>query len=51
MMAYIGTKGYFIAKLKEKGIRKHPVELRKLESYKTAIVRNLYFDVYKEENK
>lgn len=48
-MAYIGSKGYFISKLKEKGIRRHPVELRKLESYKTAILRNLYFDVYKDE--
>lgn len=44
-MAHVGTKGYYIAKLKEKGITKHPVDQRKLESYKTHVVANLYFEL------
>lgn len=43
-MAYPGSKGWYISKLKEKGITKHPVELKKLELYKTFVVRNLYLD-------
>ncbi|GAA2705124.1 DUF2639 domain-containing protein [Cytobacillus oceanisediminis] len=41
-MAYQGAKGWYIQKLREKGITKHPVELRKLELYKTFVVKKLY---------
>ncbi|MBP2239450.1 hypothetical protein J2Z40_000003 [Cytobacillus eiseniae] len=48
-MAYKGSKGWYIQKLKEAGIRKHPVDLRKLELYKTYIVRNLYLEMEKKQ--
>ncbi|PLS17078.1 DUF2639 domain-containing protein [Bacillus sp. M6-12] len=41
-MAYQYSKGWFIQQLKAVGITKHPIERRKLESYKTYILRNLY---------
>lgn len=41
-VAYQGSKGWYIQKLREKGITKHPVELRKLELYKTFVVKKLY---------
>lgn len=44
-MAYKGSKGWYIQELKEAGIRKHPIELKKLEQYKTYIVRNLYLEL------
>ncbi|MDQ0273707.1 DUF2639 domain-containing protein [Cytobacillus purgationiresistens] len=44
-MAYQGSKGWYIAKLKEWGIAKHPIELRKLELYKTYVIRKIYMDV------
>lgn len=37
----IGTKGWYISELKKLGIAKY--EGRKLETYKTHIVANLYF--------
>ena len=43
-MAYQGSKGWYVQQLKQIGITKHPVELKKLELYKTFVVRNLYFD-------
>lgn len=49
-MAFKGSKGWYIQKLKEAGIRKHPVDLRKIELYKTYVVRNLYLDILKKEN-
>lgn len=42
-MAHQGSKGWYITKLKEVGISKHPQERRKLEHYKTAVLANLYF--------
>ncbi|MFS0646140.1 DUF2639 domain-containing protein [Siminovitchia sp. 179-K 8D1 HS] len=41
-MAYRFSKGWFIARLKEKGIRYHPEKRKKLELYKTHELRNLY---------
>lgn len=41
-MSYIGSKGWYVAKLKELGVTKHPIERRKLELYKTYILRQLY---------
>lgn len=35
-MAYFGSKGWLIQQLKEAGIRYHPVERKKLETYRTA---------------
>jgi hypothetical protein len=43
-MAYQGSKGWYVQKLKEAGITKHPVELRKIELFKTFVLRNLYFE-------
>ena len=49
-MAHLYSKGWFIQKLKEANITE--LEGRKLESYKTYIVRNLYFQLVEEnENK
>ena len=44
-MAYQGSKGWYIARLKEEGIFKHPIDLLKLELYKTFEVRKIYLDV------
>ncbi|MFT4413014.1 DUF2639 domain-containing protein [Fredinandcohnia humi] len=44
-MAYPGSKGWYVKVLKENGIYQHPVERKKLETYKTAILRRLYFDL------
>lgn len=41
-MSYIGSKGWYVAKLKELGVTKHPIERRKLELYKTYVLRQLY---------
>ncbi|RST73136.1 DUF2639 domain-containing protein [Siminovitchia acidinfaciens] len=41
-MVYIYSKGWYIARLKEKGIRFHPETKKKLELYKIYVVRNLY---------
>ncbi|MDQ0197692.1 YflJ family protein [Neobacillus ginsengisoli] len=43
-MAYQGSKGWYIQKLKQAGITKHPVEHRKIELYKTFVVRNLFLE-------
>lgn len=37
----VGTKGWYISKLKEMGITKH--EGRKLEKFKTHVIANIYF--------
>jgi hypothetical protein len=47
-VAYQGSKGWYIQKLKEMGINKHPVDSRKIELYKTYIVRNLYIEALKK---
>jgi hypothetical protein len=50
-MAYQGSKGWYIQQLKHAGITKHPIEHRKIELYKTYIVRNLYLEiVFKQKN-
>ncbi|MFB6466159.1 DUF2639 domain-containing protein [Cytobacillus sp. Hz8] len=36
-MAYPGSKGWYVQKLKELGVSKHPVDRKKLELYKTYI--------------
>jgi hypothetical protein len=41
-MAYFGSKGWLVQQLKEAGIRRHPAERKKLETYKTAILYGLY---------
>lgn len=43
-MAFKGSKGWYVQQLKQMGITKHPVELKKLELFKTFILRNLYFE-------
>ncbi|MGR3764690.1 DUF2639 domain-containing protein [Rossellomorea sp. NS-SX7] len=43
-MSYQYSKGWYIKELKKLGINYHPVEKRKLENYKTFVVRNLYFE-------
>ncbi|MBM7692507.1 hypothetical protein JOC77_001937 [Peribacillus deserti] len=44
-MAYTYSKGWFIQQLKEMGVSKHPVERKKLELYRTHILRNLYSEL------
>lgn len=46
-MAHLYSKGWFIQRLKEANITK--LDGRKLESYKTYIVRNLYFQLVAEK--
>lgn len=43
-MAYPGSKGWYVKQLKENGILHHPVDRKKLETYKTAELRRLYFE-------
>jgi hypothetical protein len=42
IMAFKGSKGWYVQELKKVGITRHPVELRKLETYKTSIIRSIY---------
>lgn len=42
LMAHLGSKGWLVQQLKDVGITHHPVELRKLETYKTSILYGLY---------
>jgi len=51
VMAYTYSKGWLIKQLKERGIRKHPIEQKKLELYKTFIVRQLYLLAIENEKK
>ena len=46
---HIYSKGWFLQQLKARGITKHPIEQRKLEAYKTYIIRNLYQEVIEME--
>ncbi|MED4402615.1 YflJ family protein [Metabacillus fastidiosus] len=48
-MAYFGTKGWYIKELKALGMTKHPIERRKLELYKTYVVRNFYIEAVAEK--
>ncbi|MDQ0226081.1 YflJ family protein [Metabacillus niabensis] len=43
-MAYPGSKGWFVQQLKSKGINRHPIDRRKIELYKTSVLRGLYYD-------
>ncbi|GAB6454643.1 MULTISPECIES: YflJ family protein [Bacillus cereus group] len=47
-MAYFGSKGWYVQQLRALGITKH--EDRKLESYRTHILANLYH-THMEEKK
>jgi hypothetical protein len=51
LLAYKYSKGWFLAQLKAKGITKHPAERRKLESYKTYVVRKLYEELIESDSK
>ncbi|MGE6260338.1 DUF2639 domain-containing protein [Heyndrickxia sporothermodurans] len=50
-MAYKYSKGWYVKKLKEWGIRYHPIGRKKLELYKTWVVRNLYNEYKLMKNK
>lgn len=50
-MAYEYSKGWFIQQLKAAGISYHPIEKKKLELYKTYILRRLYDDLQKNHKK
>ncbi|MCL6585603.1 MAG: YflJ family protein [Anoxybacillus sp.] len=41
-MTHVGSKGWLVQQLKEAGIYRHPVERKKLETYKAAILYGLY---------
>ncbi|MDQ0230072.1 DUF2639 domain-containing protein [Metabacillus malikii] len=43
-MAYPGSKGWFVQQLKANGISRHPSEKRKIELYKSYILRGLYHE-------
>lgn len=45
---YIGTKGWYVDQLKKMGVTKHPIEKRKLEAYKTYVIRAIYIEVKKQ---
>ncbi|MDQ0155073.1 YflJ family protein [Robertmurraya andreesenii] len=47
-MAYQGSKGWYVQKLRELGVRYHPIDRRKLELYKTYVLRNLYLETIKK---
>lgn len=47
-MAYRFSKGWYIARLKEKGMRYHPEKRKKLELYKTSELRNLYNKLFED---
>ncbi|MGE6376320.1 DUF2639 domain-containing protein [Peribacillus muralis] len=49
-MAYAFSKGWFIQQLKAGGISYHPIEKKKLELYKTHILRRLYEDLKKDQS-
>jgi hypothetical protein len=44
-MSYPGSKGWYIQQLKQNGINKHPIYAKKLETYKTWVVRKLYLEL------
>jgi hypothetical protein len=44
-MAYPGSKGWYIQQLKKVGINRHPFYEKKLETYKTWVVRKLYLEL------
>lgn len=46
-MAYFGSKGWYVQQLKALGISKH--EDRKLESYRTHVLANLYHTMIEEK--
>ncbi|MCP3738920.1 DUF2639 domain-containing protein [Rossellomorea sp. BNER] len=50
-MVYPYSKGWFIKELKNAGITHHPVEKRKLENYKTHIIRSLWMEKVKNKQK
>jgi hypothetical protein len=49
IVAFKYSKGWFIKQLKEQGITKHPVDRKKLELYKTYIIRNLYSQLIEKD--
>ncbi|MDW7614398.1 DUF2639 domain-containing protein [Peribacillus simplex] len=49
-MAYEYSKGWFIQQLKAAGINYHPIEKKKLELYKSYILRRLYDDLQKDKS-
>lgn len=50
-MAYYGSKGWYVNKLREIGLTRHPIERKKLKLYKTFVLRNLYESLTAEDNK
>lgn len=51
IMAYQGSKGWYVQELKKLGVNKHPIDQKKLELYKTYVVRNLYIEKSNAERK
>lgn len=47
-MAYVGTKGYYVKKLKEHGVR--TIDRKSIKKYKTHILANLLDEITKENN-
>ncbi|MEC2056560.1 DUF2639 domain-containing protein [Peribacillus psychrosaccharolyticus] len=46
-MAHTYSKGWYIQQLKTIGVTKHPIERKKLELYRTHVIRKIYLDHFK----
>ncbi|WP_173391077.1 DUF2639 domain-containing protein [Robertmurraya massiliosenegalensis] len=49
-VAYQGSKGWYVQKLKELGVHYHPVERKKLELYKAYVLRNIYLQLTEKKD-
>lgn len=49
VMAYQGSKGWYVQELKKMGVFRHPIGKKKLEQYKTYELRNLYLTYSKKQ--
>lgn len=50
LVAYQGSKGWYVQKLKGLGVHYHPVDRKKLEQYKAYVLRNLYLELLAKKN-
>jgi hypothetical protein len=41
-VAFAGSKGWYIKKLRGAGITKHPIDKKKLELHKTFVIKKIY---------
>jgi|GEM_PF-1268431 len=48
-MAHFGSKGWLVKQLKDAGVRYHPVERRKLETYRASTLYGLFVKYVKNK--